>query len=254
MKEKVLKASNILVSIKSCTIITICMVAAVIITCVSGKDVVNSLVWVRVLFCLINFIIASAVMLTGKKPLFLLCVYMGIMCYFLHQFWTTCNYIWIGEDNGTYVISALSSVSFYLFLFTASYGALDSLVDDGTKSFRKYRTKARIVAVIFTVLWLLSLDVQYFYSTIIVGSALTILTYIVIKHIVIPDVENGFVITLRKYYVVILFIIIVRLAEIFLADLDVTGIAISILRFVETALIIWVFPLAYRGANKWISM
>ena len=254
MRNSIIQLANKLVDIKVCNIITICMFACGILAGILGEDSVFSLIVVRVIFCLINFLIASILMTTGKKPIFLLCVYMGILCFFLYQVWNLCNYLWIGSDSGTYMVSGLSNAGFYLFLFTASYGALDSLVDDGTKSFRKYRRKGALGSIVVTFFWIITIDRDNGFGTVIVGITLTILSYIIIKHIVIPDVENGFVVTLRKYYIIIRIMIIIRVIEILLTAIEAPDHLISLLRFLGAALSIWVFPLAYRGAKKWISM
>ena len=250
MKDIFSKVVEKLVSVQVNIIITVCMVVALIVAGLFKMDMVVAMVVIRVLFCLINFIIASFVMGTGKRPLFLLCIYLGIMCSLLYQVWTLCNYVWAGDDNGMHVISALSNISFFLFLFTASYGALDSLADDRTKRFRKYR----ITAILVTILWMFGINSENAVSTCIVGGAITILTYIVIKHIFIPDVENGFVVTLKNYYIVLLLLIVERLAELMIADMDISQYYTSILRFIGSGLQIWIFPLAYRGTKKWISM
>ncbi len=96
----------------------------------------------------------------------------------------------------------LSLAGGFLFFVTANRGQVDSLVDDGSKQFFKYRLLSFILGPVIVLLFTLFssdnvlFDSHYFNPVFLV---LAFSTYYHIKHLIIPDVFGGFVKSLRAY-------------------------------------------------------
>ena len=117
-------------------------------------------------------------------------------------------------------LGSLAVVGSFIFFYSANYGALDSIVDDGSKEFFKYRmigAVSPVVAVlIYYPLFYMGNDSMLWK---VQGAVLLIFTalcsYFHLKHIFIPDVEFGVVRSLRPYNFLALLYMLSSIAECF---------------------------------------
>lgn len=210
-----------------------------------------SIIELRFYIFLVGFIIITGFMFKGRKPLFLQCIYAGVGCFFLHAFWVFCNYLLVGEEEQLHMVVTLSYVSSYLFLFFASYGALDSLADDGRRENKKYTWIASAaggaVAIVWGIRFALTLHVHYIF----LGGCLALLCFISVKHLMIPDIENGFVRTLRPYNVVLLAVVIISMIELFFNGVEQYQRVDSVLQMLRDVAVLMLYPMASKGVRKW---
>ena len=101
-------------------------------------------------------------------------------------------------------LGILATVGSLLFLFAANFGAIDSLVDDGSAALRKYRiiplAAPAVVLIDYLTLFLFAdqptlTKVIAGIISVVVGAA----SYFNLKHLIIPDVDYGVVRCLRQY-------------------------------------------------------
>ena len=109
-----------------------------------------------------------------------------------------------GNLTDYFQLGFLGLIGSLMFFFSANFGTVDSLLDDGSKENAKYRLIPLIApglaVVLYVVLFLLS-DVSELWK--ILGAALTVFamaaSYFNLKHLIFPDVEFGVGRCLRPY-------------------------------------------------------
>lgn len=210
-----------------------------------------SFVELRFLIFFVVFLVITCFLFKGKKPLFLQCIYAGIGCFFLHTFWLFCNYLWIGVEEQLHMVVTLSYVSSYLFLFFASYGALDSLADDGRRENRKYTWIAVAAGGGVCVVWGIRFVQTFRVHDILLGACFTLLCFISVKHLIIPDIKDGFVRTLRPYNAVLLLIVIVSSIELFFSGAEQYRQIDSVIQLIRDLAVLLLYPMASKGVRKW---
>lgn len=210
-----------------------------------------SVIELRFFAFLAGFLVITCFMFKGKKPLFLKFIYAGVGCFFLHTLWLFCNYLWVGEEEQLYLVVTLSYVSFYLFLFFASYGALDSLADDGARENRKYTWIALAAGVFVSIVWIVRFIQTFSVHYIFLGSCLALLCFISVKHLIIPDIKDGFVRTLRPYNVVLLVVVIASIIDLCFNGNQQYQMVDSILQMFRDMAVLMLYPMASKGVRKW---
>lgn len=101
-------------------------------------------------------------------------------------------------------LGMLATIGSLLFLFAANFGAMDSLVDDGSKALRKYRLipLAAPAIVLADYLVLFYFTEQPTLTKVIAGIISAVIgaaSYFNLKHLIIPDVDYGIIRCLRQY-------------------------------------------------------
>lgn len=210
-----------------------------------------SIVELRFFIFLVGFLAITCFMFKGKKPLFLKFIYAGVGCFFLHTFWLFCNYLWVAEEEQSYLVVTLSYVSSYLFLFFASYGALDSLADDGSREKRKYSRIALAAGGSVCLVWLVKFLQTFRVNYIFLGACLALLCFISVKHLIIPDIEDGFVRTLRPYNMVLLLLVLVSVVDLCLSGIQQYEALDSVLQMLRDFAMLMLVPMASKGVRKW---
>ena len=205
----------------------------------------------RALVFSLIFIVISIHMFRMKSPVFMKCIYTGIACYFLCIMWEFCNSLWRSEPESFYMIETFSKVSALLFWFTASFGALDSLVDDGSKEMRKYMYFSLAVMTPYTIAWIVGMIWFRNIHFLFLGASISAVVMISFKHLIIPDIPDGFVQTLRCYNLVLLVEALFQMIYLFMLGIgDLGAVEIVVRSFCDLGVLL-LYPAAYMGVKKW---
>lgn len=190
-----------------------------------------------------------------NTPMYVQLVTMGIGCTLLSRIYYVVTYSCYGEFNNTFDVGFIGDLGFFLFLFSANYGQIDSLVDDRSDELKKYRiipfaSTALVLAFIIVVMFLSPLQLAGRIATCVVFAALGFAMYYNLKHFIIPDVELGITDCLRKYN---LFALIVELLFLLFYTFEAfewtTAELIAELIFIAIAP--FFTPVLYKGVKKW---
>lgn len=164
-------------------------------------------------------------------------------------------YMWItGEYFDGFHIGLIGNIAFFTFIFTANYGTMDSLGDDGSPRFKKYRILALIADVVIAGLYIpivlseASLTIKISYGVVFLVMMLS--SYYNLKHLILPDVDYGIIKCIKGYnFIMLCYSLLYAIERIALVyDLDIMlyvasgGMAIASLMIV---------PVLKRGASKW---
>lgn len=207
-------------------------------------------------------LIASAAALafglaTGFKPnvpLFYQIAVFAFASYFLGTLYSVL-YAHLMPGGSPFQVGYIGYLGAFLFLFSACYGALDSLVDARERSLRPYRAAALVPAAAVAVAAGAVAALGGFDEGSLVRAVVLLpaaaAAYFACKHLIIPDVDMGIVQVMRPYNVVVLaFCLLQPLALTVGLDGGAAGVAISL---ANAALVCAALPLARRGVRKWFT-
>ena len=140
------------------------------------------------------------------KALYLQMITSSVICLMFARLFQVVHIVAQSDLGTNFYIGLLGTAGSFMFLFSANYGQMDRLVDDGTKKFRKTKIISTITSIAMTLLYIL------FYMTAagrnvkvsvgITAAFMTMSVYYNFKHIIIFDVELGIVRQIRKYNIV----------------------------------------------------
>lgn len=164
-------------------------------------------------------------------------------------------YMWTaGEYFRGFHIGILGTIGTFLFVFTANYGAMDTLCDDGSDKFKKYRLAAlaapALVLASYVPILLSKSTAEIKICFGFICAVIMMASYFNLKHLIIPDVDYGVIKCIRGYNLLML---IASAAFMF----ELVGIAfnLGVLLYASTACIgvvsLLVIPVLRRGAEKW---
>lgn len=141
--------------------------------------------------------------LQSRKNLYASMIVLGVACIGLGRLYQ-CARLWTGGSLiSVFQPGILGTMGAFSFFFSANFGQIDSLVDDGGKSVRKYRLFG-LIGPIYVVAMLIPILVSPARIGFKVGCAFTFAEmvfacYFHVKHLLIPDVDGGVVKCLRGY-------------------------------------------------------
>ena len=161
-----------------------------------------------------------------------------------------------GEIVEKFQLGTLGVIGSLLFMFSANFGLMDSLADDGSKRFLKYRIiplAAPAFCAALYIIFVLFADVSNFAK--IVGAIITFFvmqtTYFNLKHLIFPDVDFGVIKCLKAYNLLALLYSLLCLAEIITVSRN-GEISTLIIGVIMGALLIAIVPSVERGMKKWV--
>ena len=192
-----------------------------------------------------------------RKALYTRMIVFGIGCAMMGRLFETLQLFIHGEVYNGFHIGVLGVVGSFLFFFTANYGQMDSLVDDGSRQFVKYRLIAILAPLVVAVMYV------FYYSRVGFGEnaivhlieaiVIAMASYFHLKHLVIKDVDYGIIGCIRMYNLLALIYAFLCMAEITLSTFPVSEI-ITIVLYVLMCIVLLIFvPVLERGVKKWTT-
>ena len=157
---------------------------------------------------LIGAIYGAVHFLTKRNALYLQMIACGTGCQMFARLFSVVYMALCGKLHREFNIGMLGIVGSFLFILSANYGQMDSLVDDGDPSLRPTRLKALAVPAALIIAYVLFCCAE---PTLGLRLAVGLITAFIIptsyynfKHIIIFDVEDGIIQGLRGYNILAL--------------------------------------------------
>ena len=190
-----------------------------------------------------------------RKALYAQMITLSLGCITFGRLFNIVRLLTGGNLTDHFQLGFLGLIGGLMFFFSANYGTIDSLLDDGSKEFTKYRLIAlaapAAAVVMYVVLFILS-DVSDLWK--ILGAVLTLFvmaaSYFNLKHLIYPDVDFGVVKCLRPYNLLALIYSVSIFAECVALSRNnevMTLICCCVTGIVTAAII----PSVVRGFAKW---
>lgn len=192
-----------------------------------------------------------------KSALYVQMIVFGVGCAMLGRLFTTLLYLVNGELNDGFNVGMLGIIGCFLFFFSANYGQMDSIVDDGSTKFRKTRIIALAAPVTVAAIWcVIAATSGINASSIWVGIEMlfvALASYFHLKHLIIEDVSFGLIRAIRSYNLLSLVYALLCISEVLVDVLDLPAAFSVIVCVLECAVLLAFIPVLERGVKKWTT-
>lgn len=202
-----------------------------------------------------GFIHGGIKFLRPKQDLYAQMITLSLGCIAFGRMFNIVRLMTGGNLTDYFQLGFLGSIGGLMFFFSTNFGAVDSLLDDGSKEYAKYRliplAAPGLIAVLYVVLFLLS-DVSQLWK--IQGAVLTLFamaaSYFNLKHLIFPNTDFEVVNYLKPYNLLALIYTASIFAECVAMSRSnevLTLICCCVTGLVTAAII----PTVIRGVAKW---
>ncbi|MBR4442763.1 MAG: hypothetical protein IKS52_05800, partial [Clostridia bacterium] len=207
-----------------------------------------------ILLCATIGILSGIHYLNTRKAMYAGMIVLGMICIVLGRLYQCTLLLTGGSLTERFQVGALGILGAFSFFFSANFGQIDSLVDDGRKNFRKYRIIALIGPLCMTLMLipiLLSPASRAFkISCAFVTGFISAACYFHVKHLLIPDVDYGVVRCLRWYNALAMILSVLSMLELIALAWDLN--ALFILSGIGLcAASLAMVPMMDKGVKKW---
>ena len=191
-----------------------------------------------------------------KQPLYFRLMIFPIACQLFSRAFYIVTLLCYGELPDGFNIGFLGFAAFFLFLYLPNVGAIDDLLDEEGRGYKRYRLLALILpaaelalAVFALSYEAVSLDVRISYAVLLLLAGLA--GYFNLKHLIIPDVEGGIIGALRRFNALCIAFELLTLAEVGAYCCSLwTPVVIQVLLGVLSVVFL---PLLNKETKKWIQ-
>ena len=157
------------------------------------------------LAALIGFVYSLIKFFKPKKAMYKKMVGCALGCLFIERLYEIVQYVVAGDLPQLFQIGTFGNIGCYMFLFSANYGAIDSLIDDGSEKLKKYRLIALIAPLAAiaaaTVILLSPSDpgrkITCAIEMLFAGAS----SYYSLKHLIIPQKYSDFLSGMRAFHI-----------------------------------------------------
>lgn len=192
----------------------------------------------------------------NKSALYIKMIVFGIGCAMLGRLFETLQLFANEQIQSGFHVGVLGVVGSFLFFFTANFGQMDSLVDDGSKKYSKYRLISLIAPIIVIGMYIFHFVQIGFGETAVVSGVealvIALASYYHLKHFIIPDIDYGVIRSIRKYNLMALIYAFLCMAELLITNINLP-IAYIIVYVLMCIFMIVFVPVLERGVKKWTT-
>ena len=204
---------------------------------------------------LFGFIYGGIKFFRPRQALYAQMITLALGCVAFGRLFYIVRLLTSGFITGSVQLGFFGIVGSFMFFFSSNFGTLDSLLDDRSKAYRKYRLISFAAPVVFAAMYaliFLTADISTMWK--ILGAVLTVFaaisTYFNLKHLIFPDVDFGVVKCLRPYNLLVLIYSAAAFAE--CAALSRDNAVLTLICCIVTGLIsAAMMPSIVRGLKKW---
>ena len=204
---------------------------------------------------LAGFIYGLLKMCTGKRPMYMNIIVMGVGCAVISRIFNISCLLNEGALRTRFNVGSLGSIGVFLALLSANFGQFDGIVDDGQKEHMKYRLYPLIGSLVpFAAIPLVYLSplppsgtVCHVISLLLIGMGV----YYHIKHLIFPDVEFGIANSIRPYNFLAILYALFMIGDI-LAFAYERHVFLMINGFISGFIILLLVIELKKGVDRWI--
>ena len=177
-------------------------------------------------------------------------------CIFLERIYSIVQFIVAGELTEIFQIGSFGNIGCFMFLFSANYGAFNSLIDDRSETLKKYRRIALAAPVFFIAAGVVILlspanlgrSISCFIEEVLMGLS----CYYSLKFLIIPKEYADITTSLRPFHLLSLGLALIFTVENILWVYDPEGSQYWIIIYIVSFLfIVALAPVLHRGIKKW---
>ena len=203
----------------------------------------------------IGFIYGIVKFFKPRKAVYAQMITLAVGCVAFGRLYQVVRLLTGGDMFNGFQLGVFGVIGSLLFLFSANFGAMDSLADDRSREFIKYRLISLAAPVAALVLYIIFVWFTDLPRSVKIASALVTVfvmqaSYFHLKHLIFPDVDLGIIKCLRRYNLLALIYTFLCMAEMVVIGLgNETG--ILIVGVLIGSVMIGVIVSVERGIKKW---
>lgn len=202
------------------------------------------------------FIYGGVHFLRPKKAMYAQMITLAIGCVAFGRMFNVIRLLTEGSLTQTFQLGFLGMVGSLMFFISSNYGTIDSLIDDHSKKFRKYR----MTALFAPVLALSAYVILFPFAEIpmlwkILGGILTLFimaaSYFHLKHLIFPEDKTFAVVRWLRGFNLIAFIYMAALMVECYAMSRENQLMMTCATAAIGVLVVLMMPMVVRGVKKW---
>ena len=194
-------------------------------------------------------------LLKKNDALYIRMIVFSVGCAMLGRIFEALQFLVNGQIRSGFHVGLLGIIGSFMFLFSANFGQMDSLVDDGSKAFKKARIIALAAPAVVIAMWCVIPATNGFSGTTIPYAVVSLFiaqaAYFHLKHIIIKDVDFGLIRAIRPYNIVALIYAFLCMVEMTVKTFNLPAVCIIIVYILQCAVMLALMPVLERGVNKW---
>ena len=192
-----------------------------------------------------------------QSALYVRMIIFAVGCAMLGRLFETLQLLVIGELYNGFHVGILGIIGSFLFLFSANFGQMDSIVDDGSSEFLKTRIISLAAPLVMVAIWcMIAIPKGLNESTISLGIEtlfIALASYFHLKHLIIKDVAFGLIRSIRSYNLLSLIYAFLCMIEMVVESFNLPIVWIAIVYILQCAVLLAFVPVLERGVKKWTT-
>jgi len=212
---------------------------------------------IQALSLLWTFAWGGKLYLKAKKSLYLQMIVLAAGCMLSSRLFDLALLVSAKTYPELFHVDFFGMIGCLVFIFGANFGQMDSLVDDGSRKLLFYRLFPLVMNILplyFIIRLLLSgtsllIKIEYTLVLVILAHAM----YYNLKHLIIPDIEYGFVSCFRRYNLLMLIIEHLFLLELCFRVFGSFGTGMAAVYLLTSCAVLFLVPTLRKGVALWMS-
>ena len=129
---------------------------------------------------------------------------LAMLCIVFSRLSNIVRIVTLGNLYDSFQLGFLGGIGSFLFFFSSNFGTIDTMADDGSREYLKYRLIGLIAPVVticvyFVLFWVGDASVLWKVQGGMLMVCVAPCSYYHLKHLILPDVDFGIVKSLRPY-------------------------------------------------------
>lgn len=161
----------------------------------------NSIVCV---FAFAALIYGATEFIKPHKALYGKMITLAMLCIVFSRLSNIVRIVTLGNLYDSFQLGFLGGIGSFLFFFSSNFGTIDTMADDGSKAYLRYRligliAPAVTICVYFIVFWVGDASLLWRIQGGMLMICVAPCSYFHLKHLTLPDVDYGIIKSLRPY-------------------------------------------------------
>lgn len=192
-----------------------------------------------------------------ESALYVRMIIFSVGCAMFGRLFETLQYLVNGQLGSGFQVGILGIIGSFMFLFSANYGQMDSVVDDRSPRFRKTRLISLAAPVVIIAIWCVIAVTKGLDKTTIPLGVETLFiaqaSYFHLKHLIIKDVEYGLIKAIRSYNLCALIYALLCMLEMLIESFNLPTFTVVIVYVLQCIVLLALVPVLERGVKKWTT-
>ena len=192
-----------------------------------------------------------------ESALYVRMIIFAVGCAMLGRLFETLLILVNGSVGNGFHVGMLGVIGSFLFLFSANFGQMDSIVDDGSKRYRKTRLISLAAPLVILGIWcVIAVKKGVDKTTIPLGVEalfIALASFYHLKHLIIEDVSFGLIKAIRTYNLLSLVYALLCMTEMFVKSFNLPVYATVIVNVLQCVVLLVFVPVLERGVKKWTT-